>query len=205
MTSSGEPMDADAQAELNLVLAATRGDRRAQEQLWQSHRRWVAAIIIAHRPRTIDVDDLMQDVAIKLISKLGMLRDPEAFRPWLRRIAINICRGAARSQKPTLRLSDPRRDDDDRDSGFHLPASNEPTSDDGAITRDAADHVLKQVLGLPPEYREPLLLRCQRSLTYQQIGELLDLPVTTVETRLARGRRMLREEIGQHVYFADED
>ena len=37
--------------------------------------------------------------------------------------------------------------------------------------------------------------RCLRSMTYEQIGEVLDLPVTTVETRLARGRKMLREEL----------
>ncbi len=56
---------------------------------------------------------------------------------------------------------------------------------------------MQQALSLPPEYREPLLLRCVQSLTYQQIGEILDLPVTTVETRLARARRMLREEVGE--------
>ena len=46
-------------------------------------------------------------------------------------------------------------------------------------------------------YREPLLLRCVRALSYQQISEVLDLPITTVETRLARARRMLREEVGE--------
>lgn len=62
--------------------------------------------------------------------------------------------------------------------------------------RDAAAKLMAQALSLPPEYREPLMLRCVRSLTYQQISEILDLPVTTVETRLARARRMLREELG---------
>jgi RNA polymerase sigma-70 factor (ECF subfamily) len=59
---------------------------------------------------------------------------------------------------------------------------------------------MEQVLSLPPEYREPLLLRCVRSMTYLQISEMLDLPVTTIETRLARARRMLRDEVGQEVY-----
>jgi len=46
---------------------------------------------------------------------------------------------------------------------------------------------------LPDGYREPLLLKCVRGLSYRQIGELLGLPETTVETRIARGRKMLRE------------
>ena len=61
----------------------------------------------------------------------------------------------------------------------------------------AAQRLLKQALSLPMTYREPLLLRCVRALSYQQISEVLDLPITTVETRLARARRMLREEVGE--------
>ena len=59
--------------------------------------------------------------------------------------------------------------------------------------------MLDQALTLPPEYREPLLLRCVQALTYQQIGAILDMPVTTVETRLARARRMLRQEVGERI------
>jgi RNA polymerase sigma-70 factor (ECF subfamily) len=58
---------------------------------------------------------------------------------------------------------------------------------------------MEQALTLPPEYREPLLLRCVRALSYQQISEILELPVTTIETRLARARKMLREEVGEIV------
>ena len=61
---------------------------------------------------------------------------------------------------------------------------------------DAAQRLLQQALSLPVTYREPLILRCIRSMTYQQISDVLGLPVTTVETRLARARRMLREEVG---------
>jgi RNA polymerase sigma-70 factor (ECF subfamily) len=46
---------------------------------------------------------------------------------------------------------------------------------------------------LPEGYREPLLMRCVRGMSYKQIGAVLDLPETTIETRIARGRRMLRE------------
>jgi RNA polymerase sigma-70 factor (ECF subfamily) len=48
-------------------------------------------------------------------------------------------------------------------------------------------------MNLDEGYREPLLLRCVQELSYREIGEILGLPETTVETRIARGRRMLRE------------
>ena len=183
------------------MARARSGDRRAQQELWHAHRRWVAAIILAHRPRTVEVDDLMQDTAVKFISRLRTLRDAGAFRPWLRQIAINICRGAARSQRPTLHLAeDVRTDAEPAEANRAVaPASAEETSDQVVARRDAARRLLDQALTLPPEYREPLLLRCVRSLSYQQISEILDLPVTTIETRLARARKMLREEVGEIV------
>lgn len=185
-----------------LIAKACSGDRIAQQELWRAHRRWVAAIILAHRPQSVEVDDLMQDVAVKFVSKMDTLRDPAAFRPWLRQIVLNICRGTARSLRPTLHLASAESGDD----GVMLPglvaspADERETPAQTVDRHDAARRLMEQVLSLPPEYREPLLLRCVRSMTYQQISEMLDLPVTTIETRLARARRMLREEVGQQVY-----
>jgi DNA-directed RNA polymerase specialized sigma24 family protein len=48
---------------------------------------------------------------------------------------------------------------------------------------------------LPDGYREPLLLRCVQGMGYRQIGEVMGLPETTIETRIARGRRMLRDMV----------
>ena len=46
---------------------------------------------------------------------------------------------------------------------------------------------------MPDGYREPLILKCVRGMSYRQIGAMMGLPETTIETRIARGRRMLRE------------
>ncbi len=190
--------------EERLITRAIHGDRVAQQELWKAHRRWVAAIVLAHKPRSVEVDDLMQDVALKLVDKVGTLRDPGAFRPWLRQIAINLCRGAARDLKPTLHLAATDRSDAG-DEGHQapgtigMPESRDARRRESADREEAARRLLAQVMTLPPEYREPLLLRCLRSMTYRQIGELLELPVTTVETRLARARRMLREELGEEM------
>jgi RNA polymerase sigma-70 factor (ECF subfamily) len=179
-----------------LIERARGGDRAAQQELWRAHRRWVAAIVLAHRPRWAELEDVLQDVAVKLIGKIHTLRDAGAFRPWLRQITINICRGAARGNRATLHLGPSRAvEEDDREPGRVA----EPAAAEDGMGRletwDAANRLMERALSLPVTYREPLLLRCVRGMSYQQIGQVLDLPVTTVETRLARARRMLREEI----------
>jgi len=198
-------MDPVSMTDRALVEQAQAGDQAARRVLWRGHRRWVAAIVIAHRPRTIDVEDLMQDVAVRFLDKVDTLRDPEAFRPWLRRIVINVCRGAARRQRPTLTLATSTRDDHGESPGGPVPESHEPDPVRTTAERDAAETVYRHALGLPPEYREPLLLRCVRGMTYRQISDLLDLPVTTIETRLARARRMIRTELEEAVAEDAED
>lgn len=187
--------------EERLIERARSGDRRAQQNLWRAHRRWVAAIILAHRPRSVEVEDLMQDTALKFITRIETLRDAAAFRPWLRRIAINICRGAARRDRPTLSLAEDDRDLDDRHGRHRAPPAAAPGPSPGGqvAQRDSSECLFQHALTLPPEYREPLLLRCVRGLSYLEISEILDMPVTTVETRLARARRMLRAEIGNEI------
>lgn len=187
--------------DIKLIEQAQSGSRDAQMEIWIAHRRWVAAIILAHRPRTVDVDDLMQDVALKLVTKISTLRDPKAFKPWLRQIAINICRGAARSLKPTLHFASGERDGDDMKDANRVgvPQQEGEPGIEQYDRAEAAKRLLQQVMTLPSEYREPLLLRSIRSMSYQQISRIMDLPVTTIETRLARARRMLREEIGHEI------
>lgn len=179
--------------EAALISRAKGGDRTAQETLWSTNRRWVAAIIMAHRSRSVEIEDLMQDVAVKFVSKIRTLRDAGAFRPWLRQIAINACRGSARRARPAVRIGDPER----LESGeVSPPASTRERGSHTVEHRDAAEKLYRQVLTLPSEYAEPLLMRCLHEMSYQQISDILELPVTTVETRLARARRMLREEMG---------
>jgi len=187
--------------ELELIERARAGDRDAQQRVWQAHRRWVAAIVLAHRPRSVEVDDLMQDVALKIVSKFSTLRDAAAFKPWLRQIVINICRGSARGLKPTLRLATAEREEGERPDSTRVgqPEADQASGPSRVDDQEAAHRLLDQAMTLPSEYREPLLLRCVRAMSYQQISEILDLPVTTIETRLARARRMLRDEVGDEV------
>jgi RNA polymerase sigma factor (sigma-70 family) len=173
--------------EHGLVAAAIRGDAQAVRQLWQHHRRWVAAVLLAHKPREVDVEDLLQDVAMSFVKTLGTLRDESSLRPWLRTVAINAARASGRKSR-RLRLHG------EVASGLDVPAEPiEPARGPAVAEQEEADRLMRLALTLPEGYREPLLLKCVRGLSYRAISELLGLPETTIETRIARGRRMLRD------------
>lgn len=172
-----------------LILAAIRGERDAQRQVWEDHRRWVAAVLMAHKPRTVDLEDLLQDVAMQFVRRINELRDAGALRPWLRTVAMNAAHASGRS------LARRKRDAHElRPAAVSGPTSPQDSKPD-LLTgrREEARRLMQLSERLPDGYREPLLLRCLQGLSYRMIGDLMGIPETTVETRIARGRRMLRE------------
>lgn len=172
----------------SLAEAAIARDSEAVRLVWDRHRRWVAALLLAYKPREVDLEDLLQEVAMTFVRRIGELRDPEALRPWLRTVAINTARLAGRKQTTArkhsrkLRLMVEQEGDRSR------------TPDIAASQREDAHRLLNLAMELPEGYREPLLLRCMQGMSYREIGRIVGLPETTIETRIARGRRMLREK-----------
>ena len=159
--------------------------------LWQQHRRWVAAILLAHMPREADLEDLLQDVAVAFVRHAPTLRQQSSVRPWLRTVAVNVARTHGRKHRL-------------RRSVFGAPVDESGVSDPATIAgtpaeeREQARIAMELTRNLPDEYREPLMLRAVRGLSYRQIADVLGIPITTIETRLVRARRMLKEQIELH-------
>ncbi|MFO1078106.1 MAG: sigma-70 family RNA polymerase sigma factor [Planctomycetota bacterium] len=172
-----------------LIRAARRGDRAAAGELWLCLRRLVATILLAHADRR-ELDDLMQEVALRLYRSLRDLDDPARLRPWLCAIARNVAidHGRRAAALPPPGAPAPHRPNGD------APAD-EPWFDGAARERgrDDLEQTLRDLGALEPIYREALLLRALDGLSQREIAELLGVPETTVETRLARARRWLRD------------
>ena len=184
----------DQRVNEGVVSAAIKGDRDALALLWDDSRRWVAAIILAYKPREADLEDLLQQVAMQVCRTISTLDEPRAFRGWLRTIAINAARAegrkSTRRKRSMLRLVGL--------GGSESTRQESPLgADELAVESEESRRVYHAAKSLPAGYREPVLLRCLQSMSYEQIGDAMGLPVTTIETRIARGRRMLREILEQ--------
>mgnify|MGYP000941552499 CR=1 FL=1 len=179
------------------VAAAVRGDADAVQRVWMENRRWVAAVILAHKPREVELEDLLQDVAMTFVRTIGKLRDQATLKPWLRTVAINAARAAGRTTKRRRRVMGPRMED--VSSGLYGESTCAEMSGaaDVVAQGEQAGRLTRLAATLPDGYREPLILKCVRGMSYRQIGELMGLPETTIETRIARGRKMLRELANQ--------
>lgn len=172
-----------------LVAAARRGDRDAADSLWRANRRFVAAVLLAHTDAR-ELEDLLQEVALRVTRSLADLADAGSLRAWLRTIARRIAidhgrRRALEPPRPQLLVGDDRDADAAPDVVFDAPERQR--------WRDELDHAMRHIADLAPDYREPLLLRTIEGLSQREVADVLGVPETTVETRLARARRCLRE------------
>ena len=188
--AAGQPLPTvPAQSDAPVVA---RIDPQWLNQQWLEYRRWVAAILLAYKPRWADLDDLLQDVALAVVRKGHEVRDEAAFKPWLRTVAINCALMAARKgQKYAAQTS--LEGGDDEEGVIARIASGQATPAAEFEQRKEGERLVDLCAQIPDGYREPLLLKAVRGMSYREIGEVLNLPETTVETRIARARKMLRE------------
>ncbi len=185
----GGPAPADT-ADLDAAaIRAISGDADALNRVWEHNRRWVAAILLAHKPRWADVDDLLQEVALSLVKKVHEVRDPALIRPWLRTVALNVAHATARSGKVRSWVTGAQAGEPD-----HQPHTAPARGGIEAIeAKERSTSILDLAAQLPDGYREPLILKAVDNLSYREIGRMMGLPETTVETRIARARKQLRE------------
>lgn len=163
------------QSDLSLVRAARRGSRAAQAELARRHWRlaWKRAFAITGRAAA--ADDVAQESVVSALVKLDELADPGAFGPWLARIATRRALDVLRAERRFV----------DLDS---LP---EPSADWASGLGEAAD-TRRAVAALSPERRAVIVMRYWLDLMPSEIGEALELPVGTVNSRIARALGDLR-------------
>ena len=136
-------------------------------------------------PSWDQADDLVQLTAEKGLRNIGSFEPGTRLDSWLFRIMRNTWIDQYRSARPMVRL------DDDTTGGLMGVDGRRVTEArlDLARVRAAMDR-------LPQDQREVLMLVCVEGLRYREVAEMLDIPIGTVMSRLARARVALAEDIG---------
>lgn len=181
MTSAPAPESA---VDSSLVLAAREGDRAAFGGLYARYARMVHGILLARVPPN-DLDDLVQDVFLRALPRLGDLRDVTRFGPWLAAITRNRANDYYRQTRAVAAVTESLSEDEE-----DLPASST------APDREAA-MILALVRSLPEAYREPLILRLVEGMTGPEIAARTGLTPGSVRVNLHRGMQQLREKLYQ--------
>ncbi len=140
-----------------------------------------------------DVDDVIQEIMLRIQRGLPTLEDEARFGPWVYRVARNA-------------IVDHRRTAARHGVVDDAPESEElasiPDEDDGAVERELAEYVAPFVAMLPSPYREALTLTELEGVTQRQAAEMLGVSLSGMKSRVQRGRRELRRALEDCCHIA---
>jgi RNA polymerase sigma-70 factor (ECF subfamily) len=166
-----------------LVNACLTGDLSAFETLIRKYQNRIARVLYLLIGNQDDVQDVAQETFIRAFRCLHTFRGSSSFSTWLHRIALNTARNWIRKSKRNRELLV------STDNWWHC---NTEKPDDSLISRERVSEIHYALGQLPPLYREVIILRHFDELSYDEIADVLQVPIGTVRSRLAKARELLQ-------------
>jgi RNA polymerase sigma-70 factor (ECF subfamily) len=177
-----------ADAESGLIEQARQGNRNAYGELVCRHYDGVVRVVYRMCGEAQTAEDAAQEAFIRAWMKLPTYQPHSPFRNWLYRIAINAALDVLR-QKPT---------EDIEDEEAVMLTDPTPDPEAALLEKEQAQWVQDAVKALPEAARAVLVLREYGELSYQEIANVLEIPIGTVMSRLNYARSHLRETIQRY-------
>ena len=181
-----------ASTDEELVARSRTGDLDSFNQLVLRWERPIYALAYRTIGREEDARDLCQETFLRAFRALPGFRGQAKFSSWLYRIALNLCRDWIRRERRAPVVQPP----EDVDL-IEMAAAAEPSEsiEDLVARKEISAAVARVMAALPEEQRTAILLKEYHGLTFQEIADMQDCPLSTVKTRLYQGLSVLRRQL----------
>ena len=168
-----------------IIQECLKGNRNLFSELVMRYKNLVYSVILRMVNDREEANDLAQDVFIKVYKNLDKYYPDYKFSTWVIRIATNHVIDYRRKKKQeTVPIEDVE---------FSLSTAESPES---VYIRKESKKELKKIVGdLPDMYKIPIILFHEQGLSYQEISDIINEPLSKVKNRIFRGRRMLKNQI----------
>lgn len=179
--------------EIELLRACIDGKTKAFEEIVQKYQSFICAITFSATSDVEKSEELAQETFINAWKNLAQLKDLTKFRAWLCSIARSIIRNYfRRERRDVISHAKPIDEMGDISSEGFEPVEATIHKEQQVVIRQALEQI-------PEKYREPLVLFYRQDQSIKQVAEQLELSVAATETRISRGRKMLKEQVAAMV------
>ena len=178
------------QEEAKLVAASKRGNQDSFAQLVQQHQRRVFNLVFRMLQQYEEANEVTQETFLAAWQGLPSFRGDARFSTWLYRIAYNCA----------LKQLEQRKRDKAVQIGMQAEQLIANAGQEHRVDAELESHarqalVHEQLANLPAKYRVVLVLRHLQDMTYEEMAEILTMPVGTIKTHLFRARNLLKERL----------
>jgi len=149
---------------------------------WDTLRKQLCLFICNRTPNGDDAEDILQEVLLRIHANYNSVRDLKKLESWMYQIARHSIIDYYRSSRPEGELSEEILMADEED----LPDS---------AAQDLAPAILQIIHSLPDEYQEALIQVDMGGMSQVQLADQLKVPLSTIKSRVQRGRQMVRANL----------
>lgn len=185
-------------SESELVRRAQSGDSSSFDRLVEAHYATVYSTAYRMLGDSSSASDATQTAFLRAFEALDSFRGASAFGTWLYRIVMNVCLDELRKRRnqPVSLVAE----EEEEDSLEERDIPDEAEEPAGLVEQRERQAIVQAAIGqLPEDYRAIIVLYDIRGLSYQEISEVLEVPLGTVKSRLNRARHALRELMAPHL------
>ncbi|WP_223070415.1 RNA polymerase sigma factor SigW [Paenibacillus caui] len=182
-----------------LVKLARKGNQGAFAELVELYKDKIFHLAYRMLSNRHEAEDIVQEAFLRVYKNWDRYDENQKFSTWIYRIATNLCIDRLRKRKPTYSL-DAELNDQDGTDGYTLVPGDERTPETAYLLSETQTTIHQAIDGLPAKYKSVMVLRYLQELSLQEIADILKMPVTTVKTRVHRGREFLRKRL-EHKLF----
>ncbi|MEO5895567.1 MAG: sigma-70 family RNA polymerase sigma factor [Vicinamibacterales bacterium] len=183
-----------ASSDEELVARSMGGDLDSFNQLVLRWERPIYALAYRVIGREEEARDVAQEAFLRAFRALPGFKGQAKFSSWLYRITLNLCRDWMRKERRTPVSQSPEGIDIIELAGEATPHE---TIEQMVGRKELGRAVSKAMAALPEEQRTAIILKEYHGLTFQEIADMLDCPLSTVKTRLYQGLSVVRKQLQQ--------
>jgi len=173
--------------ETELVKASVEGDKLAFGELVNRYRKMVARTVKGMLGDTVYAEDIGQEVFVKLYHSLAEFRGDSKLATYIQKIAVNLTLNEIKRRNRFFSMFTQKGNDEIYE--VDVPAENDEEK------REAKEIVIKALMKLDPKFRVVVTMRMLQGYSTKETAEILELPLGTVLSRLARAQEQLKEII----------
>ncbi|MCV2523585.1 RNA polymerase sigma factor SigW [Bacillus velezensis] len=176
------------------IKQVKKGDQNAFAEIVDLYKDKIYQLCYRMLGNVHEAEDIAQEAFIRAYVNIDSFDINRKFSTWLYRIATNLTIDRIRKKKPDYYL-DAEVAGAEGLTMYSQIAADGVLPEDAVLSLELSDTIQKKILKLPDKYRTVIVLKYIDELSLIEIGEILNIPVGTVKTRIHRGREALRKQL----------
>lgn len=182
--------------EKDLILQSKSGDIESFEKLIKTYQKMAYNVAYRIMGNEEDAKDMTQEALIKVYRNIKSFRMDSSFSTWLYRIVMNTCKDALRKKKAVVISLDKPIHTTEGEMQMEFE-DDQPTPEEKLVTKETQKMVHDALQKVNEVNRVVLVLRDIKGFSYQEISDIVDVPVGTIKSRINRGRQELKKILTQ--------